>query len=224
MSADGSRRVIGKLALVGRAYRNSLETIGSDFSSRSGGASFGLRYLWSARTLEVRGNYRESQVTRRNLRRTISVAFATPVGPLALSGNADVGEQDNGRRVARLAFYRGDLRWIKDGSTVSFGITHSEGGGPPIQRADLLASVKVHEIELAGGAWATRGYTSGGRPGLWTSVGLPVGGDRILTLGIDYSPLTWTSEPSLRGTVTIRQRFTLPVPFLPASWTEDQSR
>jgi len=224
LSADGSRRVIGKLALVGRAYRNSLETMGSDFSSRSGGASFGLRYIWNARTLEVRGNYRESQVTRRNLRRTISVVFATPVGPLVLSGDADVGEQDNGRRVARLAFYRGDLRWIKDGSTVSFGITHSEGGGPPIQRVDLLASLKVHEIELAGGAWATRGYTSGGRPGLWTSVGLPVGGDRILTLGIDYSPLTWTSEPSLRGTVTIRQRFTLPVPFLPASWTEDQSR
>ena len=142
LSADGSRRVAGNLALVGRAYRNSLETIGSDFSSRSGGASLGLRYIWNAGTLEVRGNYRESQVTRRNLRRTISVVFATPVGPLALSGSADVGEQDNGKRVARLAFYRSDLRWVKDGNTVSFGITHSEGAGPPIQRVDLLTSVK----------------------------------------------------------------------------------
>ena len=81
------------------------------------------------------------------------------------------------------------------------------------QRLDLLTSVQLHGVELSGGAWATRGYTFGGRPGTWGSVGLPIRGDSLLTLGIDYAPLTWTSAPALRGSVSVRKRFSVPIPW-----------
>ena len=213
LTADGSWRAIGNLALVGRAYQNSADTVGSSFSSRSEGVSAGLRYTRNARRIEVRGNYRESEFSTRNIRRTMSALFATPVGPLALSGNAEVGQQDNGRRTDPIAFYRGDLRWQNDDSIVSFNVSHSEGSGRRRQRLDLLASLKVRKLELAGGAWTNRGYTAIGRSGAWTSVGLPLGAGRVLNLGIGPSPLTWNSEPSLRGLVTIRQGFALPLPF-----------
>jgi hypothetical protein len=58
--------------------------------------------------------------------------------------------------------------------------SHSEVIGQVSQRADLLASLKVHAIEVAGGAWDTRGYVAGGTPGAWASVGLPVAGGRLL--------------------------------------------
>jgi hypothetical protein len=74
--------------------------------------------------------------------------------------------------------------------------------------------VKVGALELAGGAWVTRGYAVGGRPGAWTSVGFPIGFDALLTVGIDYTPLTWTGDPSLRGMMTVRKRFSLPMPFV----------
>jgi hypothetical protein len=55
---------------------------------------------------------------------------------------------------------------------------------------------------------------SGRPPGAWTSIGLPVGFDSLLTLGGDYAPLTWIGEPTLRGTITVRKRFAIPVPFV----------
>jgi hypothetical protein len=43
---------------------------------------------------------------------------------------------------------------------------------------------------------------------------LPLGFDWLLTGGVDYTPLTWTAEPSLRGTVSLRKRFSIPMPFV----------
>jgi hypothetical protein len=79
---------------------------------------------------------------------------------------------------------------------------------------DLMASLKFGAAELMGGAWMTRGYALGGQPGMWTSIGVPVGYESMLTLGIDYSPLTWTSDPSLRATVSFQKRFSLAMPFV----------
>jgi hypothetical protein len=45
-------------------------------------------------------------------------------------------------------------------------------------------------------------------------IGLPVGSDSLLTLGVDYAPLTWVGEPRLRGTINVRKRFAVPVPFV----------
>jgi hypothetical protein len=178
-----------------------------------------MRFSRGARRVELRGNYRESQFTTANVRRTVSLTAATPVGPATLSGNADVGEQDTGTRVDPVAFYRTDLRWVKEAGTVSLGASHSESLGIGRQRVDVMTSLKLRDVELAGGAWATRGYAVGGRPGMWTSVGIPVGYDSLATFAIDYSPLTWTAAPSLRGSVSIRKRFTLPVPFMGAAVT-----
>jgi hypothetical protein len=215
LAADGSVRLVGDLRLVARAYQNASETAGTDLSSRGEGGSVGLRLSHGARRVEVRGNYRESTYASTNVRRTISVTAATPVAPsTTLSGNADVGEQDTGTRVDPVAFYRTDLRWTKEAGTVSLGASHTESLGIGRQRLDLMASLQFGELELAGGAWATRGYTAGGQPGMWTSVGIPVGFDSLATFAIDYSPVTWTAAPGLRGSVSFRKRFTLPMPFV----------
>jgi hypothetical protein len=73
--------------------------------------------------------------------------------------------------------------------------------------------VHLREFELAGGAWGTRGYAFGGRPGMWTTIGVPLGHEFLVTVGAERSPFTWTSEPTWRGLLTIRKRFDLPLPF-----------
>jgi hypothetical protein len=216
LAVDGSMRVFGGTALVGRTYQNSSHLIARDFYWRGTGASLGLRSAWKSGTVELRGNYRESTFSTRSIRRTATLLFAKPFGPFELNGSADIGQSEDARRSGPIAFYTGELRWGKDASTISLSASHSEGVGQVSQRADLLASLRVHAIELAGGAWGTRGYVAGGTPGAWASVGVPVPGGRLLTLGIEYSSLTWLSEPSLRGTVTIRQPINFPVPFVSA--------
>jgi hypothetical protein len=134
-----------------------------------------------------------------------------------------VGTQDNGRDVSRTAFYRGDLRWTGDTGTLSFAVTHSESNGTRRERADLIASLNIRRWEFAGGTWGTRGYTSGGQPGMWTSVGVPVGHEFLITVGVDRAPIDWTSEPTWRGTLTIRKRFSLPLPFVGRSPARDQA-
>lgn len=214
LTADGHVRVFGDVRLIGRVYQNSTETVGSDLFSRGEGGSLGIRFMRGARRVEVRGNYRESEYSTMTVNRTIAVLAGTPLGPFSISGNADIGRQETPTRTNRVAYYRGDLRWVKDIGTVSFNASHSESLGAGRQRFDLIASLKAKDLEFAGGTWATRGYTSGGKPGMWTNVGVPVGYDSTLTLGVDYSPLTWIAQPSLRGMVTIRKRFSVPMPFV----------
>lgn len=214
ITADGSIRVYRDVHFVGRVYQNSTETVGTDLFSRGEGASLGLRLMRGARRVEVRGNYRESQYSTATVNRTISLLAGSPLGPFTVSANADVGEQDTAISTNRSAYYRGDLRWVKDVGTVSFAASRSESLGIGRDRFDLIGSLKAKGLELAGGAWATRGYASGGRPGMWTSIGVPVGYDSMLTVALDYSPLTWIAEPSLRGMVSIRKRFSVPMPFV----------
>jgi hypothetical protein len=214
LAADGSLRVTGDLRLVGYAYQNASDTVGSDFSSSGDGGSLGMRFTRGVRRLEVRGNYRETEFTMRTVRSTVSVGLGMPIGPLSVSASADIGTQDNGWQAGRVAFYRGEVRWSEDSGTLTLTATHSEVSGAGRQRVDLIGSWKVRAVELAYGAWATRGYGSGGLPGAWTNIGLPIGGGRFLMVALDYSSPTWTGVPSLRGMLGIRQGFTLPVPFV----------
>jgi hypothetical protein len=214
IAADGNVRLFRDVHLVGRIYQNSTETMGTELFSRGEGTSLGVRFMRGARRIEVRGNYRESEYSTATVNRTVSVMAGAPLGPFTLSANADVGEQETAIRINRVAYYRGDLRWVKDIGTVSFAASHSESLGVGRDRFDAIGSLKAKGLEVAGGAWATRGYTSGGRPGMWTSVGVPVGYDSTLSVALDYSPLTWVAEPSLRGMVSIRKRFSAPMPFV----------
>jgi hypothetical protein len=213
MTGDASLRLGGEVRLVGYAYHTVADTVGGDFASEGSGGSFGVRLGRRTRRLEVRANYRETEFSMRQLRRTVSIGFGTPVGPLTLSGSADLGRQETGWRAGPVAFYRADLRWIRNDSSATLTASHSEGSGVRRQRVDFMMSLKVQALEMAGGAWATRGYTSGGWPGAWTSIGIPIGGGRSVTVGVDYSSRTWTGPPSLRGMVAIRQGFTFPLPF-----------
>ena len=217
LAADGSLRLVGGLRLLGYAYRNALDTIGSASSSSGDGASLGLRFTRGAGRLEVRGNHRESQFTTRIVRRTVSVGLGATVGPLSVSTNADVGTQDNGWRADRVAFYRAEARWTQQDRAVTLTATHAAGFGPARQRVDAIGSWKVRAVELAGGAWATRGHASGGWPGVWTNIGLPIGGGRFLIVAVDYSSLTWNARPAVRAMLGIRQGFTLPLPFVRGS-------
>jgi hypothetical protein len=60
----------------------------------------------------------------------------------------------------------------------------------------------------------TRGYTVGGRPGRGRPSASRSASTRLLTLAVDYAPLTWVGEPRLRGTINVRKRFAVPVPFV----------
>ena len=213
VGVDGSLRLWRDVRLVGRGHQSSTHTLRSDVFSGTDGGSLGLRFARGSRRVEVRGNYGESQYSTSTVRRTVSILAGTPIGPFHLNGSADVGEQDTGGPVSRLMLFRGDLAWVGSAGTASLSVSHSNRVGVVQQRFDLLASLHVAGAELAGGAWLTRGYASGGRPGAWTSIGVPVGFESMIVFGLDYSPLNWTDVPSLRGALAFRKTLTFPVPF-----------
>ena len=215
LAADGGVPITPAVRLVGSAYRNSLDVVGSHYSSCGDGASFGVRFTRGRRRLEVRGNYRETEFFTHTARRTVSVAFALAAGPLSVSANADVGSQTSDRGPGLTAFCRGEVRWQQDDKTLTLTATHSAGFGGSRDRLDLNGSWRVRGLEFAGGAWATRGYASGGPPGGWSSVGFPIGGGRFLIVALDYSPPIPAAHPGARVMLAIRQGLALPMPFVP---------
>ena len=217
LAADGSLRLRGGVRLVGYVYDTRSETLPDDLSSRGTGSSVGVRFGAERRRVEIRGNVRATEFTVRNVRQTMSLAFGTPIGhSLSMSAIADVGRQKGGWHDGEIVFYRGEARWTRAGSTTTLTISHSEGAGPRRQRVDLLTTVGVRSIDLAGGTWATRGYASGGAPGAWMTVSFPVGGGRFVSVGVDHSPLTPDGASSLRGMINVRQAFSLRLPFASA--------
>lgn len=216
-NADGSFRLAGPVFAVGRAYSNSSETVGRSYQSRGEGLSQGMRLQFGPRRIETRWNYRESQFSTRAIRRSISLNGATPLGPVSISASADIGAQERDSLRTRIAYYRGDMRWNGTAGTASLGFSHSENGPRTSQRADLVGSLNVARYELAGGAWATRGYTFGGKPGVWASLGVPVAQQTLITIGVDHAPPVWGADPSLRFALSARKRFSMPLPFRPVS-------
>jgi len=214
LGVDGSVGLWRDVRLVGRGYQSSTRTFNSDVFSDNEGASVGVRVARGARRVEVRANYGESQYSTNTVRRTVSIQAGAPVGPFHLNGSADVGEQDTAvGGSSRLALVRGDVAWVGSGGNASLSVSHSDRSGIVQQRVDLLASLHVRGMELAGGTWFTRGYASGGRPGAWTSIGVPVGFESMVVFGLDYSPLNWTDVPALRGSLAFRKTLAFPVPF-----------
>jgi hypothetical protein len=220
-TADGSVRVVSRVRTVVRLFENSSETFGGRLRSQMAGTGSGLSIQRNAYRLEGRFNYRESTFAQRTIRRTISVNGGMPVQALQVSGTADVGTQEKGGALSHVAYYRGDLTWTATSGSLSFDVTQSTSGAVSIQRADVLASAHVRQWELAGGGWLTRGYSSGGQPGMWASIGIPVRSDLLISVGIDHAPVEWTTQSTWRGSLGIRKRFSIPLPFDPPS-TPDQ--
>jgi hypothetical protein len=216
VSVDGSLKVIGEWRLAGRAYRSSNHTLGNSFHSESEGASLGVRYFSQRWRLDVRGSHREwSYGDQPNVARTLNVSAGAPVGPLNFSAFAAVGEQRQDTTRRPTASYRGDLRWNGRLGTASWAASYFERPNmPPRLRTDLLGSLKLGDWELAGGAWATRGWMAGGEPGVWTQIGIPVTYDLLLSVGIEHAPPTWGQPPQWLGTVGVRKKVAVPVPFL----------
>ncbi len=217
LGVDGSVGLFRDVRLVARGYQSSTHTFNSDVLSDNEGASVGVRVARGARRVEVRANYGESQYSTTTVRRTVSIQAGTPMGAFQLNGSADVGEQDTAAGLSgHLALYRGDVTWVGSTGTASLSVSRSNRAGVVQQRLDLLASLHIGGAEFAGGAWLTRGYASGGRPGAWTSIGVPVGFESMVVFGLDYSPLNWTDVPSLRGSLAFRKTLAFPVPFAKA--------
>ena len=121
-----------------------------------------------------------------------------PLGPFSLNGNAELGDNETSRGRQPLSFYRADLRITRERGTASLGWSQiSNGGLGAQQRIDALASIKMRDYELSGGAWATRGYTVGGHSGVWTTAAVPTSLGLTVVAGIEYAPLTYMAVASL---------------------------
>jgi hypothetical protein len=215
-SLDVAVKAIGELRVTGRGYRSLMETVGDAFRSESEGASVGLRYYRQRWRVDLRANHREwSYGSTPTVARTASLSFGAPLGPLSLSGYLEQGVQVRDTSRGASATYRGELRWQARAGMGSVSTSYYETlTGPPRLRADALGSVKVGGWELAGGAWATRGWVVGGEPGFWTQLGIPATYDLLLSLGIEHAPTTWGAEPVWMGSIGIRKNVALPIPFL----------
>jgi hypothetical protein len=216
MSADGSLKLIGDWRLAGRAYRNSNYTLGNSFHSENEGGSFGVRWFRQGWRMDVRGSYREwSYGEQPTIARTVNATFGMPVGPLSFSAFANVGEQQRDTLRQPTQSYRGDLRWSGKAGSASWSASYFETlNAPPRLRTDVLGSLKHRDWEVAGGAWATRGLVRGGEPGFWTQVGIPVTYDLLLSVGIEHAPPAYGKSPEWMGTLGVRQKVTLAIPFL----------
>lgn len=216
LSLDGSLRVIGQWRVAGRAYRTASHTLGNSYESEGEGASLGLRWYRAGWRIDARGGFREWGYGQEpTIARTVTLSVGAPAGPLAISAFADVGEQQSGALRQPTASYRGDLRWSGRTGVASWSASYYETlNAPPRLRTDVLASLKLEDWEWAGGAWATRGLTRGGEPGFWTQLGIPVSYDLLVSVGIEHAPPTWGVQPAWLGTLGIRKKVALAIPFL----------
>ena len=217
LGADGHVRLAKDVHAIGSVSTYSTSTFGASLAANGQSTSIGVRAIGRGKFVEIRGNVRESDYGTASTRHTVSATASMSKGAWALTTNNDVGSERVAGRSAFNVFAMASVRWTRDGNTWSLTMTHSDTAGVRRERADLLLSTKVRWAELAGGAWVTRGYTFGGQPGSWVSIGVPAGAETILTVGLDYTLLTWTSPSSLRGVVSIRKRFTAPIPFVPVA-------
>jgi hypothetical protein len=215
-SLDASVRVVGDLRATGRGYRSLQRTAGGDYRAESEGAALGFRYFRGRWRVDLRGNSREWGFGGApTVARTGSLSFGVPLGPLALGGYLERGTQVRDTLRGALATYRGDARWQARGGMASLTASYYETlNGPPRIRADLLASTKRGAWELAGGAWATRGWVRGGEPGFWSQLGVPLTYDLLLSVGVEHAPTEWGHPPEWLGSVAIRKNVAVAIPFL----------
>ena len=189
---DGTVRIYRDLRFVAQGFTSAYDVTGSQYSSLSNGGSLGTRFTRNSVRLELRGNHRESSYDTKSVRRTVAMYVGMPVGPFSLNGNAELGDNETSRGRQPLSFYRADLRITRERGTASLGWTQISNGGLGVQqRIDALASIKMREYELSGGAWATRGYTAGGHSGVWTTAAVPTSLGLTVVAGIEYAPLTY---------------------------------
>jgi hypothetical protein len=52
------------------------------------------------------------------------------------------------------------------------------------------------------------------RAGFWTQLGVPVSYHLLLSLGVEHALPAWGAPPRWMGTLGVRQKVTLPIPFL----------
>jgi hypothetical protein len=216
MSVDGSVKVIGEFRLAGRAYSTLTRTLGREFLSENEGASLGVRYFRSGWRFDLRGSHREWSFGQApTTAQTVTLSFGMPVGPFSFNGFADVGRQDNGTVRQPTGSFRGDLRWSGQAGSLSWSASRFESlNAPPRLRTDVLGSLKRNEWELAGGAWATKGWLAGGDPGFWTQIGVPVLFDLLLNVGVEHAPPAWGQRPEWLGTLGVRKKLSWAVPLL----------
>lgn len=214
-SADGTLRLIDELRVVGRAYWYENVTLGQSYRAGTEGRSLGLRYTRRRWRVEANGNLRSAYSSTRSHRRTGVLSFGMPLEPISVNASIEIGEEEIPEGVYPYRSYRGDLRWSGEPGFVSFTVSsYASGGIRPRQRADLLTSLIYGGFELAGGAWITRGWT-GGAPGVWTNVGLPVTPRLTLFLGLEHGPQPLAPNGSLwRFSLGIRRKLVVPLPFL----------
>lgn len=215
-SADGTLRLIGELRVVGRAYWYENVTLGQSYRAGTEGGSLGLRYTGRGWRVEVNGNLRDAYSSTLSHRRTGLLSFGMPLGPISVNASTEIGEEKIPKGVHLYRSYRGDLRWSGEPGFVSFTVgSYASGGIRPRLRADLLTSLVYGGFELAGGAWATRGWTGGGAPGVWTNIGLPVTSKLTLFLGLEHGPQLLAPNGSRwRFSVGLRKKLLVPLPFL----------
>jgi hypothetical protein len=215
-SLDGSLKVIGDLRVSTRAYRSIIETMGNAYVSNARGASAGIGFFRQGWRADLRGNVREwSYGEHPTVARTWSLSLGGPIGPVSLNLYSDLGEQQRDTIRQPTESYNGALRWAGKSGSASWSASYYETlNSLPRLRTDLLGSLKLGEWEMAGGAWATRGWTSAGEPGFWTQLGVPVSDDLLLSVGIEHAPPAWAEPPTWMGTLGIRKRLAFAIPML----------
>ena len=116
------------------------------------------------------------------------------------TGNADVGHQETATGISRVAFYRGDLRLVRNSGTLSLNASHSETQGIARQRIDLLG-VKKEDLPSVWRDLSAAGFVSGHAYGkalrtVKTCVGKEwcrFGTQDSTSLGIKLERVTWGS-------------------------------
>ena len=217
-SADGTLRLTDELRLVARAYQYEQETAGQGYRAGTEGLSLGVRHTRGYWRLEATGNHRHaySSMPASSVRRTARLSLGLPVGPLSLNMVSELGDEETVTGLHLFRSYRGDLRWSGDAGLFSLTVgSYATAGAAPRLRADLLTSLVYGGFELAGGAWATRGWRAGGAPGMWTSIGLPVSSGFTLFVGLEHAEDIFdpTGSP-WRFSLRLRKKIVVPLPFL----------
>lgn len=212
LSLDGNLQLVGPLRLTGRAYRFENETLGESGAFGVEGGSLGLRVAKGNWRLDVRSYHRTADYSTRAVRRSGQFALGVSSGPWSLSTTSEVGRETTSNESHPSGSHRGELRLGTEAGYASVTVRSYESGGvvAPV-RADFLGAGTVKGIEVAGGAWTTKGWTAGGEPGAWIQVGVPGSNELIAMVGVEH----WENRTSpWRLSFGLQRSLIVPIPFV----------
>jgi hypothetical protein len=226
MMVNGSVSVTSSTRLLGRAYDRSTWVLGRPRATQADGGSAAVEYVRERMRFELGADYRQSRVVRTTVTRVGKAAMSVARGRLSVSGAAEIGEIDDGRRTRRTGAFRGDIAFTHQRGSLAIDASRDDyGDGVPRLNIGIAGAIKAGRFEWRAGGEKASGDLYGAGSRVWTGIVLPVARQLTVLAGVEHTrsyDAMLFGEPSLamegapkgtwRATFAVRRQVSIRVP------------